>query len=73
MLYQLHLKNGSGQKMAHLLVLEHEMSLKESDSPKITHLLAVAYLLRVHEMLDDVLRRLYARIEGVVILLDLFS
>lgn len=56
MLYQLHLKNGSGQKKAHLLILEHEMSLKEVDSPKIAHLLAMAHLLRVHEMLDDVTR-----------------
>jgi hypothetical protein len=54
MLYRLHLKNGTDQKKAHLLITEHEMSLKEIDSPKITHLLIMAYLLHAHEMFDDV-------------------
>jgi hypothetical protein len=54
MLFQLHLKIGVHEKNTHLLIAEHESSLKEMESAKISRLLVKAYLLQVQEVIDDV-------------------
>ena len=54
MLFQLHLKTGVHEKNTHLLIAEHESSLKEMESVKVSRLLVKAYLLRVQEVIDDV-------------------
>jgi hypothetical protein len=58
LLYQIHIKKGI-KKKAHLLIVEHETSLKEMDSAKLERLLAMACLEYAQQLLKEVRIRLY--------------